>query len=131
MGRLAPAGFEVVNLAVIGTGPEDYLEVLKQFGPDVRPDLTVVFYFAGNDLINVLRYQPYHATGPLAGIRDRLRPFMHGIHFYHAATAASSRVEFDFDSMLADGIDPGLVELARTGEVNRWLLLIPAEDRAR
>jgi hypothetical protein len=128
--RLRPAGLEIINLAVSGTGPEHYLDVLKEFGGAVEPDLTVVFYFAGNDLINVIRHTPYRATGPLAGVRDRLRGFVHRIYLYHAGTAASSEVQFDFDAMLADGHDPELVDLARTGDVNPWLLLIPADARA-
>jgi hypothetical protein len=127
--RLAPQRLAVVNLAVSGTGPAHYLGVLREHGRAVAPDFVVLFYFAGNDLINVIRYEPPRTD--VRTLRDRLRPFIHRWHLYHALTARRGPPEFDFDAMLADGLDADLVERARSGEVNPWLLLIPEDVRGR
>lgn len=127
---LAGERVAIVNLAVSGTGPVQYLEALRRHGEDIGPDIVVVFYFAGNDLINVMRHAPLQPHTGIGRIRDWLRPWIHRSRFYHAVTERQQAPEFDFDAMARDGHDADLVARARVGEVNPWLLLIPRDVRS-
>ena len=40
------------NLASSGFGPVNYLEMLKEFGVKYQPDLILLNYFVGNDLMD-------------------------------------------------------------------------------
>ncbi len=129
--QLGDARFSVANLARSGTGPAHYRDVLRQYGDRFDPDVVVLFYFAGNDLINVLRYEPRPEHRAPASVRDHLRPWVHRSRLYHTVTEIGSAPSFDFDAMLADGHDPELVAMARAGDLNPWLLLIPKDERER
>jgi hypothetical protein len=127
---LGDAPFEFANLAESGNGPSHDLVVLREQGGTLAPDVVVHFYYAGNDLINVIRYEPPQPLpGMLGRLRDSLRPWVHRSRLYHAVTERKGRPDFDFDAMLAGGEDPDLVARARAGEVNPWLLLMPREER--
>lgn len=52
--NLAPA-LTVVNAAVPGAGPPDYLRAFRALAPDVRPDVVVVSIFVGNDFSEAAR----------------------------------------------------------------------------
>ena len=41
---------EIINLGLIGAGPEQYLRVLQEFGLDLDPKLVLFMLFPGNDL---------------------------------------------------------------------------------
>jgi hypothetical protein len=72
--RLASAegrAFEVINMGISGTGPRDYLTLLVDEGLALAPDMLVVSFFLGNDLIEAqrndtsqdsLRKQPWYAS---------------------------------------------------------------------
>ena len=45
----AQAGIPLVNLALVGAGPQQYLRVYESFGLDLRPKLLVVGVFVRND----------------------------------------------------------------------------------
>ena len=43
-----------VNAAKGGNGPIEYLDRLQAIGPDYQPNLVILFYYAGNDLTDVM-----------------------------------------------------------------------------
>jgi hypothetical protein len=45
---------EVLNLGVSGYGTDDELDVLRRYGPELQPDLVLVFVTLGNDVRNNL-----------------------------------------------------------------------------
>jgi hypothetical protein len=118
----------LVNTADYGVGPATYYEKIKKAAPEFEPDLVLLFYFVGNDLTDV----QYH------GFRldpARLRPEKPIIlpprcRIPNPRMPADER-RFDWDAMLAHGIDPELVARARSAanappsneeRVNPWLL---------
>lgn len=44
-------GAEVVNLGLVGYQPEEYLALLRSHGLEYRPDLVLVDFYVGNDLM--------------------------------------------------------------------------------
>jgi hypothetical protein len=51
--RLAAHGVRIRNTATSGSGPLRYLENLRAEGPRYRPDVVLVSYYVGNDLLDV------------------------------------------------------------------------------
>lgn len=43
-----------VNAAKGGNGPIEYLDRMQAIGPDYKPNLVILFYYAGNDLTDVM-----------------------------------------------------------------------------
>lgn len=41
--------FEVLNMGISGTGPPEYLSLLKNEGLGLKPDMVIVFFYLGND----------------------------------------------------------------------------------
>lgn len=54
---------EVANLGQSGYGPQQELAVLRRFGLELHPKVVLWFFFEGNDLLDVPRYESF--------IRDR------------------------------------------------------------
>lgn len=50
-----PRPIEVINLGVPGTGPPEYVEMLRREGLALAPDLVLCFVFLGNDLLETIR----------------------------------------------------------------------------
>lgn len=42
---------EVINMGIAGTGPKDYLALLKNEGLELQPDMVLVSFFIGNDFL--------------------------------------------------------------------------------
>ena len=62
--------FAVLNAAVAGTGPHEYLGSLELFLPR-RPDLVLAVFFTGNDFINALRVDAFlNKVKPPRGDKD-------------------------------------------------------------
>jgi len=53
-----------INVGVIGSGPKEYLRVLRHYGELMRPDIVVVTLFVGNDVTQSNRLLE---TGPWLG----------------------------------------------------------------
>jgi lysophospholipase L1-like esterase len=80
----------VINLGLIGSGPEQYLRVLEGFGLDLEPELVLFTLFPGNDLSDAERFREWLEAGTdvpykewrLAGGRpdrsDRLKRLLEG-----------------------------------------------------
>jgi len=67
----ALSGLEISCLGVNGAGPGEYLELLRNPGMQLRPDLVLVALFVGNDLADALRYRPEYPV--LRAFLDRER----------------------------------------------------------
>lgn len=48
---------EVLNLADVGVGPQDELQVLQEYGLNKQPQWVILAYFEGNDLYDVASYE--------------------------------------------------------------------------
>jgi len=62
---LAPQGVGIRNTATSGTGPVQYLASLRREGSRQRPDVVVLSYYVGNDLLDV---------GCAGNLEERLAP---------------------------------------------------------
>src|SRR6185436_8711819 len=51
---LADRHVEVINAGLAGMGPDNEARLLAADGPGLRPDLVLVAFFVGNDLIDAL-----------------------------------------------------------------------------
>jgi lysophospholipase L1-like esterase len=93
---------EVLNLGVSGYGTDDELDVLARYGPELEPDLVLVFFFVGNDVRNnlveghcrleqgALACAPLEPLRGLAGLRKRWRSFLGArSHLYQLWRAAT------------------------------------------
>ena len=63
----------VANLACSGYGPQQERIVLERYGVPRRPKAVVWFFFEGNDLIDVGRYEEARRTGGMDPQRTRFR----------------------------------------------------------
>jgi hypothetical protein len=52
-------GVDVANLGLGGYGPQQELGVLRRYALPLQPRIAVWFFFEGNDLLDVRRYQEY------------------------------------------------------------------------
>jgi hypothetical protein len=50
-------GSDVLNLGEAGSGPQDELEILRQYGLKKRPQWVIMTYFEGNDLYDAASYE--------------------------------------------------------------------------
>lgn len=50
-------GIDVLNLGEAGAGPQQELEVLRQYGLEKRPQWVIMAYFEGNDLYDAAAYE--------------------------------------------------------------------------
>ena len=50
-------GSDVLNLGDVGFGPQDELNILRQYGLKKRPKLVIMAYFEGNDLYDAAAYE--------------------------------------------------------------------------
>ncbi len=144
LGRLLDAeleerGVALRNLAVSGTGPIEYKERLEQWLASgyARPHVVLLGYYAGNDLTDVQENPKYASDAASVAIRldlPPLRPLVHNrwyheLHLFHwlepmLVDPPIERVEFDWERFERAGIDPELIEDAKAGRINRWLLAL-------
>lgn len=67
--------YEVINLSRLGNGPKEYLNAYMRVGRKLKPDLVVVLFFIGNDIMNVK--DPY-LRGPFL-VLNRIRILLDGL----------------------------------------------------
>lgn len=133
----------LVNRAWGGFGPYEYLDQIESVGPDFKPGLVLLFYYAGNDLTDV-QYRDVetpHRRGDenesspsaAAAAPARLADLLLGAFMGSARAASpSDPASFDWEAYAEHGIDRQLIEWAqnrirhpnRIGReyVNPWLL---------
>ncbi len=73
----AEAGLSVVNLGLIGAGPQQHLRLYETFGADLKPGLVVIGAFASNDFWDTemfARWERSGAAGNYLEWRDFGRP---------------------------------------------------------
>jgi hypothetical protein len=112
-------GAGVVNLASSGKSPWFYRDQALKYGPKLKPDLVLIFYYIGNDLADELyRDRPVSPT---------------------PANVPPRQGEVDWAWFRANGVDPKLIKMARTNmeqpgkqeEPVNWGLLLLAVERKR
>jgi hypothetical protein len=60
------ADINVMNFGVIGTGPEDYVTILKNDVVPYEPDMAIIFLYAGNDFLpKRKKWYDYSATATI------------------------------------------------------------------
>jgi|GEM_PF-4786560 len=57
------SGRSAYNLGIRGTGPHEYLEMLKRYAPQFSPRIAVMNIYEGNDLRDVLIYDRFKKSG--------------------------------------------------------------------
>jgi hypothetical protein len=82
--RLLEKNFRILNLARGGYGPFEYTSQLKTFGLAFRPDLVLLFYYAGNDLTDVQYAMKKRESSPSrTKLQNAFRPYLHHVYLYH------------------------------------------------
>jgi hypothetical protein len=68
---LAEHDVSVLNAAVSGTGPFEYLAEMKAVGMNFKPSVVLLSYYVGNDLTNVQNHPQFNAKKTGVGIDSR------------------------------------------------------------
>jgi hypothetical protein len=113
---LRERGFGVLNLAMSGSGPIDYLEQLELAGPVFAPHFVLAHYYAGNDLTDTSEH--LRTRGGRIWLRKIVSSTFLGAHLrqLRGARANKSRlddIEETISSTAARPLNPFLLETAR------------------
>lgn len=81
------SGLPTYNLGIRGTGPDEYLEMMKRHAPNFLPRIAVMNIYEGNDLRDVLRKLKFLTTG-----EDRRGDDDAGVAWSYAAQFVKSGV---------------------------------------
>ncbi|MEM6726135.1 MAG: SGNH/GDSL hydrolase family protein [Bacteroidota bacterium] len=118
-----------VNAAHHGFSPIEYLNGFRQIAPDYRPDLTIVFYYAGNDLTDVLYREGLTPKLPSHG-NVTLKPMEQSVFYRPKAPKPKtglSEVErqqliaphpFNWEQFRRAGIDEEMIRFAENRIIN-------------
>lgn len=85
-------GIEVLNMGVPGTGPREYLSILVREGLALQPDMVLVSFFIGNDLIESRgkpeprKWYSYSYLASLFHYLIQIRPQYEGKIFHKGAS---------------------------------------------
>jgi hypothetical protein len=124
--ELTDRGIRILNLAQGGMGPLDYVSEMKAFGYSYRPDLTILFYYVGNDLTNVQYRMGPNRNAAREKVKDTLRPYIRRIYLYHyyknVEKILDLRNEKDWSQFEAAGYSPEVLELIRQRKINYYFL---------
>ncbi|MBN3034314.1 MAG: SGNH/GDSL hydrolase family protein [Bacteroidales bacterium] len=109
-----------VNLAHHGFGPLEYRNRFREFATDYKPQLVLVFYYAGNDLTDMAYRQYRKPSQPqygyvLTGSRIRYLPregFKNDREENNMDTG-SGFGGHSWDEFIENGIDPVMIEYAK------------------
>jgi hypothetical protein len=69
--NLAGHDVSVLNAAISGTGPFEYLAEMKAVGMNFKPDVVLLSYYVGNDLTNVQNHPQFNPKKTGVGIDSR------------------------------------------------------------
>ena len=130
--ELAARDVGVRNVAASGTGPFEYLDELKRACSQFEPETVLLSYYAGNDLTDVQNHPRFRGGSGIAINRSSSRPFLRNLYLYHYLRAKVSLFRarlFDYDQLVEAGIDPELIEDARSLHVNPYLLQLALHDK--
>ncbi len=120
--ELSKRGIRVLNLADGGMGPYEYASELKTFGHNFQPDLTILFYYVGNDLTNV-QYKPrFRQMTAGDRIKDAIRPYLRRMYLYHFFKKVEKALilsrEKDWSQFEDQGYSAEVIELIRRRKIN-------------
>ena len=122
--KLTPRRYEVLNLAMSGMGPVEYLWELQAYGRAFGPNIVILSYYIGNDLTDV-QYKGEALVSQDTGVKARLRPIIRSLHIYHffkEKREALRMRRLDVELIRAHGVDEKWIELASQREINPFLL---------
>jgi hypothetical protein len=142
---LGPRGVVIRNAARPGTGPVEYLRSIRNEGARHRPDVVLLGYYTGNDLVNVgcggnldqrLAPQPpvprWKRMYTIQYVRQRVQERFPGRVLFQSVVPdpfAALRVllpgpaqQVDYDAMERAGVPQRYVDAARKGELNPWVV---------
>lgn len=79
--QLLTRGYVVYNLGIVGVDPAQYMAVAQKYIPELKPDVVIVNFFRGNDIMYHYRepkpYQlPIYPTNAGWLVADRLTEYM-------------------------------------------------------
>lgn len=83
---LIQKGIMVINFAMAGYGPFEYLQTLKHYAIPANPDWIVLNYYTGNDISNTIHYQQYRSSK-----REMARNFLHNFYLGHVLLEIRSK----------------------------------------
>jgi hypothetical protein len=115
---------EILNTAVCGMGPLEYLTKMETSGMCFKPDIVLLFYYVGNDLTDV-KYRLDNSGGLKRRIKDFVRPRLGRSYLYNFYVEKSNILRLatlDYEKMMKMGADKDLVMLAKEKKINPWLL---------
>jgi len=121
---LAPYKVKLLNTSIPGMGPFEYLTEMKTWAVRFKPDITLLFYYAGNDLSNV-QYNRQNRSDLKSRVFSFLRSAFHDLYiyrFYQKKVESLMPRAFDYEKFRKTGIGPEMIELVKNNKVNPWLL---------
>jgi lysophospholipase L1-like esterase len=121
----------LVNLGLIGAGPQQYLRVYETFGTALQPKLVIVGFFAGNDFSNAETFDRWLSSGVGGNYmvwRDFGQPRRVKFSLRHLASSLQSVVAVDVYPLLRRSYLVNLLRAAR-GAARRSLSAQPTTFR--
>ncbi len=90
MAKKIPINVEIINMSESGIGPDTYLEFYKLKGKKFKPDLVILSFYVGNDILNLLDWvkSPY---------KERIKHFFGSYSkLYHLIRLSYSKIRYGF-----------------------------------
>jgi hypothetical protein len=116
---LADHNVSVLNAAISGTGPFEYLAEMKAVGVTFKPNVVLLSYYVGNDLTDVQNHQQFDLEKTGVGIDSRTsRSDVRSLYLYHYVLRNLRGLRlrfrsFDYERAKAAGISPELIKDAK------------------
>jgi GDSL-like lipase/acylhydrolase family protein len=109
-------GSRLINLGLIGAGPQQYLRVYQTFGTALHPKLVIVGFFAGNDFSNAETFDRWLNSGVGGNYmvwRDFGQPQRVTFSLRHLASSLRSVAEIEIYPLLRRSYLVNLLRAAR------------------
>jgi hypothetical protein len=132
---LAGHDIAVLNAAIGGTGPFEYLAEMKAVGIHFKPDIVLLSYYVGNDLTNVQNHPQFNPKKTGVGIDRRTsQSYGRSLYLYHYILRELRELRlrfrpFDYEKAKAADIAPELIDDAKKRRINPWLLNLDLEEK--
>ena len=127
LSQLSPYRVSVLNAATSGAGPFEYAMDMKTQGINFKPDVTILFYYVGNDLTGV--QSELKKSGVYGNLK---RNFIKRLHLYRLYKETKNTLfpkAFNYKKFSAYGIKSESIALAKSGKLNPWLLEASVKDK--
>ena len=125
----------MLNAAISGTGPFEYLAEMRAVGMSFKPDVVLLSYYVGNDLTNVQNHPQFNPKKTGISIDSRTsRSYGRSLYLYHYVLRNLRGLRlrfrpFDYEKAKATGISPELIEDAKKLRINPWLLNLALQEK--